>query len=84
MGIVGPLPLEDLTDVEIAQPPRNGQTLVFDETEGVWRNRAGGTGGGTGGGTEYLSGLSDVQTTRATLDVPDWLMDPRTQVYFLL
>lgn len=65
MGVVGSLPLEDLTDVEITQPPRNGQTLIFDEAEGVWRNRAGGgTGGGTGGGAEYLSDLSDVQTTR--------------------
>lgn len=40
--------LGDLNDVDFSTPPTNGQTLVYDAIDGVWRPGAGGSGGGGG------------------------------------
>ena len=63
MTVVGTFPVEDLADVEIAEPVADGQTLVYDATAAVWRNRRIAGGSGTGG-----VGLTPVITAAATID----------------
>lgn len=62
MTIVGSFPVEDLADVELALPVADGQTLVYDASAEVWRNRRI-AGGGSGGG-----GVTPVITAAATVD----------------
>lgn len=62
MTIVGSFPVEDLADVELALPVADGQTLVYDATAEVWRNRRI-AGGGSGGG-----GVTPIITAAATVD----------------
>ena len=62
MTIVGSFPVEDLADVELALPVADGQTLVYDATAEVWRNRRI-AGGGSGG-----DGVTPIITAAATVD----------------
>lgn len=62
MTIVGSFPVEDLADVELALPVADGQTLVYDASAEVWRNRRI-AGGGSGGG-----GVTPIITAEATVD----------------
>lgn len=60
MAIIGSFPLEDLADVVLAMPVAEGQTLVYDATASVWRNRR--VSGGSGGG------VTPIITATATVD----------------
>jgi hypothetical protein len=77
----GATTLADLTDVDLSTPPEDGQALIWDETEDVWKPGTVEGGGGTPGseiaGALLMStGVTDPPVPLVSSDGTDWLYSP--------